>query len=188
MSKWIRILWIAMLSLVLTSCGNAADQHPGEAKTPADASIMERRSYTEVQDDFQERGFTNIRLEKIEDLVPVAGWRPVAGNVEEVLVDGEANYEEDQWIPEDTEIVIRYHTYPEPVRITEPESTPDDSSADAENPEAGEPFLEEENRTDATTGKVRTGEGNRVDAEAAEDLPEETDQTDEGVSRQEGAS
>ena len=95
-----------VLSIILTACsGNKADQ----GKTPSGMNIQRGRNYKEVIEDFEYRGFTNIRTEPIEDLV--FGWVVKNGEVEEISVGGDTNYDAGVWIPLDTEIVIRYHTF-----------------------------------------------------------------------------
>lgn len=110
MKKTISIILTLMICLGLTACGNE-NKHEGQAKTPSGSSVMHGRNYQEVINDFKENGFTNIKTEKIEDLI--FGWLTSDGEVEEVLVGGDVNYSPDEWIDADTEIIIRYHTFPE---------------------------------------------------------------------------
>lgn len=103
------------LSLALILCfsliGCDENSHEGEAKTPAGSSDMEGRNYEDVVTIFEEKGFTNIKTEPIDDLI--FGWLTKDGEVEEVSVGGKVDYSPDKWVPADTEVVIRYHTFPE---------------------------------------------------------------------------
>ena len=103
------------LSLALILCfsliGCDENSHEGEVKTPAGSSDMEGRNYEDVVTIFEEKGFTNIKTEPIDDLI--FGWLTKDGEVEEVSVGGKVDYSPDKWVPADTEVVIRYHTFPE---------------------------------------------------------------------------
>lgn len=110
MKKFICILLASMCFIVLVSCGRSSDNE-GEAKTPSGSSIMKGRDYESVVESFEENGFTNIKLEKIEDLI--TGWLTKENEVEEVSVGGDFDYSSDKWVNADTEVIIRYHTFPE---------------------------------------------------------------------------
>ena len=158
--KKIFCLFIAsILCFSLVACGN--DSHAGEAKTPSGSSAMEGRNYEEVVEIFEEKGFTNIKTEPIEDLI--FGWLTKDGEVEEVSVGGDVDYSPDKWVPADTEVIIRYHTFPvddaEETKSTEaveeaetptvetnpPETTPPETTEPAEE------ILTIENCPDLTT-------------------------------------
>ena len=99
-----------LLCWTLTSCGDS-DNHIGEAKTPSGSSVMQGRNYEDVVQNFEKQGFTNIKLEVIQDLV--TGWLTKSGEVEKVSVGGDENYASDQWVPADTEVIIYYHDFSE---------------------------------------------------------------------------
>lgn len=106
---------VLCLSLALILCfsliGCDENSHEGEVKTPAGSSDMEGRNYEDVVTIFEEKGFTNIKTEPIDDLI--FGWLTKDGEVEEVSVGGKVDYSPDKWVPADTEVVIRYHTFPQ---------------------------------------------------------------------------
>lgn len=87
------------------------DDLTGKAKTPSGSTIMEGKDYESVVKEFEENGFTNIKLEKIEDLI--TGWLTKDGEVEDVSVGGDVEYSPDKLVKSDTEVIIRYHTFPE---------------------------------------------------------------------------
>ncbi len=93
---------------LLTGCGSK-EEHVGEAKTPSGSIIQQGRDYQRVVNNFKERGFTNIKLETIDDLVTVSATKD--GEVESVSVDGNVDYEPDKWYPENVEVIITYHTF-----------------------------------------------------------------------------
>lgn len=97
--------------MIFTIAGCSSEGHEGEAKTPSGSSIQKGKDYQKVVDEFESSGFTNIKLEKLDDLV--TGWLTKDGEVESVSVDGDTGYSADTWYPADAEVVITYHTFPE---------------------------------------------------------------------------
>lgn len=130
MKKFICILLASMCFIVLVSCGRSSD-HEGEAKTPSGSSIMKGRDYESVVESFEENGFTNIKLEKIEDLI--TGWLTKENEVEEVSVGGDFDYSPDKWVNADTEVIIRYHTFSEKEQKSE-----EDTKAEGTNENNGQ--------------------------------------------------
>lgn len=114
MKRIICVTLSIFICLILVACGASAD-HAGEAKTPSGSSVMEGQNYQDVIKKFEEKGFTNIKTEKIEDLV--FGWLTDDGEVEKVSVGGNEDYSPDKWIPADTEVIIYYHTFPDDIEI-----------------------------------------------------------------------
>lgn len=120
-------LSVVLLISLLVGCGSKED-HTGEARTPSASSAQHGRDYKEVLENFEEKGFTNIQLVKIPDLI--TGWLTKDGEVEDVSVDGDLEYRPDVWYPNDVEVVISYHTFPEKNTDAE-EETSDDSDSSA---------------------------------------------------------
>ena len=112
-----RVLICIVLLLVLVGLGWVANiihgntgEHEGMARTPAVSSKQKGRDRSEVERAFRSAGFTNISYSEIDDLV--TGWITKDGEVEKVTVGGTDGYLSREWIPEDTEVVIYYHTFP----------------------------------------------------------------------------
>lgn len=108
MKKIVSLFCLFLFTMLLVACDNEQN-HIGEAKTPSGSSVMEGLNYNEVVSKFENAGFTNIKTEAIEDLI--TGWLTKDGDVEEVLVNGDVNYLSGKWVPVDTEVIIRYHTF-----------------------------------------------------------------------------
>lgn len=108
--KRITIIFIVILVLMLAVFWGCDDSHEGEARTPAKSSEMRGLDFETVEESFKANGFSNIKLEKIEDLI--TGWLTKDGEVEEVSVGGDAGYASGSWVSADTEVIIRYHTFP----------------------------------------------------------------------------
>lgn len=103
------ILVLAMvLSVMLVACNFQPVDHTGQAQPPSGS--MEGKNYLDVKTMFEQAGFTNIRLEEIDDLI--VGWLHDEGDVEEVSVGGDTNYSSYKWYPTDIQVIIRYHVFP----------------------------------------------------------------------------
>lgn len=116
MKKFMCISIAIICCIILGACRTIED-HTGKAKTPSSSSAMNGRNYKSVVESFEDNGFTNIKLEKIEDLI--TGWFTEEGEVEDVSVGGDFDYSSDKWVDADTEVVIRYHAFPKSEKETE---------------------------------------------------------------------
>lgn len=87
------------------------DTITGDVRTPLKAKDCEDKDYEDVKRQFEEAGFTNITLEKDEDL-KIAVLHD-DGDVESVTVDGDKKFDKGDKYSPDAEVVITYHTYPE---------------------------------------------------------------------------
>ena len=141
--KLIAMIMVMLLCVSLVACGDDSS-HIGEAKTPSGSSAQRGRHYSDVVDDFEGNGFTNIRTEEIDDLV--FGWLTDDGEVEDVSVDGDIDYPADEWYSSDVEVVIRYHTFP----AEESSNSPDVPLLEDEKSEVPPPTEEHGDGADST--------------------------------------
>lgn len=132
MKKLVSVLIACISVFALAGCGGDSNEHEGEAKTPSGSSVLEGRDYQDVINDFEEKGFTNIKTEKLEDLI--TGWLTKDGEVEEVSVGGDVDYSPGEWVSADTEVIIKYHTFKKEETANVAESEVKDNSS-AEKPE-----------------------------------------------------
>lgn len=121
MKRIISVLIVCILFIALAGCSGNSNGHEGEAKTPSGSIVQKGSSYQEVVNDFKEKGFKNIKTEKLEDLI--TGWMTKDGEVESVSVDGDKDYSPDVWYPSDVEVIITYHTFPKDQKKTESTAT-----------------------------------------------------------------
>lgn len=105
LTKTGRIVTIIVLSVLLAACGQKAEM----VETPASIHLERGRNYKEVIEDFEDKGFTNIKTETIADLVYGRSFRD--GEVEQISVGGDIAYDSGVRVPADTEVIIRYHTF-----------------------------------------------------------------------------
>lgn len=136
-------IMIFSLTSILVGCGDEANDHEGQIKIPTSASYYEGENYKEVMADLEKSGFKDIKTKAIEDLV--TGWITKDGEIEEVSIGGKTDYSEGQWVAEDEEIIITYHTF------ENDESSESNSSKDEKdslgNDEEVEEVIEEEPET-----------------------------------------
>lgn len=140
MKKFICILLASLCCIILIACDSSND-HTGEAKTPSGSSVMKGQDYQSVVESFEENGFTNIKLEKIEDLI--IGWLTKEGEVEEVSVGGDFDYSPDKWVKADTEVIIRYHAFPEKENEVTEQKTEENTNEEESSENNGQNIVEE---------------------------------------------
>ena len=172
--KRITIIFVVILILILAVFWGGDDSHEGEARTPSESSEMRGLDFETVEESFKANGFTNIKLEKIEDLI--TGWLTKDGEVEEVSVGGDAGYASGSWVSADTEVIIRYHTFP--TESTASESLATESIATesiATESIATESIATESIAAESTQEVTPTQESLAI----VEDAIEENDQADE---------
>ncbi|WP_416246471.1 DUF4839 domain-containing protein [Clostridium sp. HCS.1] len=148
MKKIIIVLLACIMIMAVVGCSTNSNKHEGEAKTPSGSSVQKGRDYNEVVDDFKSKGFKNIKIEKIEDLI--TGWVTKDGEVEEVSVGGDADYSADEWVSEDIEVIIKYHTFKE----KDTESATEPKVKDTEN--TTEPKVEDDLDVNKTSEEILT--------------------------------
>lgn len=77
------------------------------AQTPEAPADLKGWNYRTVVNMFERKGFTNIR--PIEIPHPEGGSVSYEAQVAEISVGGDVNYQKDQWVSKDTEVIIRYY-------------------------------------------------------------------------------
>lgn len=68
---------------------------------------LKDEDYSKVKTRLENRGFTNIKTEAVEDLI--TGWLTSEGSVDKVSVDGDTVFSENSVYPSNVEIIIYYH-------------------------------------------------------------------------------
>lgn len=151
MKRIFAIVFAILLCISLAACGDSSE-HIGEAKTPSGSSIQQGRNFLDVREDFEKHGFTNIKIEAIDDLI--IGWLTEDGEVEKVSVNGDENYSADTWVAADVEVIIYYHTFSQ--EDSQPEQdTNKDIASESTNP---------------STDQVAVGESEKP-ADSGQDTP-----------------
>ena len=87
------------------------EQIDGKIRVNYSSSDFEGNNYEQVIAQLEKQGFTNIKTQKIDDLV--TGWITKDGEVEEVKIDGYSSFSTNSRYAPDVEIIISYHTFSE---------------------------------------------------------------------------
>lgn len=133
-----------LLSALLCACaGTKVDM----VQTPAGMNMQRGRNYREVIEDFEDKGFSKIRTETIEDLD--TSWTVKNEEVEEIYVGGDNDYDAGVWVPANTEVVIRYHTYNRKKKAEEQEEVQVEGQTEAR--EEGQAEAREEGQEEGQT-------------------------------------
>lgn len=79
------------------------------ASTPIAATDCVGKDYSSIKSDFSSAGFTNIKVEKVEDLKGSESDK--LNTVESISVNGNSEFTQEQEFEKTDEVVIRYHAY-----------------------------------------------------------------------------
>ena len=125
MKKVVTFILVMGLSMYgLCSCAmpeTKSDNSSSSAVTdgisvPLSATSCLDKNYTEIVSNFEDSGFTNIQVEKDEDLIVAVLHSD--GDVKSITIDGNSYFDEGDQVPSDAKIVVVYHTYPEDKKTT----------------------------------------------------------------------
>ena len=170
MKRLLYMTAVCLLAASLSACGGGKE---GMVQTPANMKMQRGRNYKEVIEDFEDKGFTNIQTETIEDLEYGHTFRN--GHVEQISVGGDTNYDAGVYVPSDTKVIIRYHTYNS---ATLNQDSEDDASGGSEQKESGDSQQKESGGSEQKeSGESRQKESDSGSREAADQAS--ADQTDE---------
>ena len=107
------VLGIAIIAIIMLSIienVNNKGNHYGEVKTPSSSDYYEGKDYKDAVNEFEEKGFVNVKTETVDDLI--TGLLTKDGEVESISVDGDIDYSANAWYSKEVEVVILYHTFP----------------------------------------------------------------------------
>jgi hypothetical protein len=133
MKKKAKIIIVSWIALSLIACGKETDD--GKINAPV-SSDLEDAMYEDIVAKFENAGFTNVKTEKLEDLV--FGWLTEDGEVEEVSINGETTFSADSRYPSDATIVVSYHTFEEEEEVVSESKEESESSESEQSSEASE--------------------------------------------------
>ena len=171
MKRLLYMTAVCLLAASLSACGGSKE---GMVQTPANMKMQRGRNYKEVIEDFEDKGFTNIQTETIEDLEYGHTFRN--GHVEQISVGGDTNYDAGVYVPSDTKVIIRYHTYNSATLNQDAED--EDASGGSEQKESGGSQQKESGGSEQKeSGESRQKESHSGSREAADQAS--ADQTDE---------
>ena len=142
---------IFMLVLISSLCG-CLEQEDGEyIGAPSSSDDCEGTNYKVVENKFKDAGFNNIVLEKDEDLI--IGFLSGEGDVEEIMIDGNSDFEKDEAFKKDSLVRIIYHAFPNEDDTSSKKES--DSSSDNQKNSSSKSKSESTSET-KDDGKIKT--------------------------------
>ncbi len=85
----------------------------GQVQVPHNMKYYSGKNHEQVETELKYAGFTNIESRGLGDVGFAGGITKKNGKVVEVTINGSADYDEGMWFPEDSSIVITYHSRPD---------------------------------------------------------------------------
>lgn len=109
---------VVAIALIVVGIGSCVDfgsrqieaAHEGKAQLPVSSSELGDESYEDVETQFKNAGFANVKAKGEGDLI--AGLLHREGDVDKVSVGGSTTFSKGDWVDANEQVVIRYHSYP----------------------------------------------------------------------------
>lgn len=98
-----------LVAFPVSDCSDG--DHTVQVQPPFSSSQLDDANYQDVVAQFQEAGFTNVTTEPIPDLI--IGWLTADGEVEEISIAGDTEFESGEHFDPAVAVIVRYHTFPE---------------------------------------------------------------------------
>lgn len=105
MKRFLIFVFTFAMIFNLTACLDSS----ANPSIKSNSSYYEGKNYEEVEEEFKDAGFTNIKYEIIYDLI--IGFLVSDGEVEYVTIDGSKEFKDISEYFKTEEVVIAYHTY-----------------------------------------------------------------------------
>lgn len=116
-----REVWLVLLAVAVVFCimifyseGFVTELTKGmvddRIKVPISSSEIKQQNYKLIVNQFEDAGFTNVQIERIEDLV--TGWLTKDGQIAQVTINGDAEFTKGQRFEKNVIIKVVFHTFP----------------------------------------------------------------------------
>lgn len=86
-----------------------AAAHPGQRRAPDTSKRYLGRLYQDVAEEFQNAGFSSIILDEVRK--DKKGWFDKEGAISSISINGQAQFEKNEWFDEKAVVKITYSTY-----------------------------------------------------------------------------
>lgn len=147
MKKMLAALLPIVMIISFAGCGSGESQSDAnKVSAPESSSYFKKKNFKTVVDRFNNSGFTNIKTEKIEDLI--TGWITKDGSVESVAIGGNDDFSGGDNFDSGTEVVVRYHTFIPTEDGSTDSASPDSSESNNSSSATSEDSLTPENNAD----------------------------------------
>lgn len=102
---------IAIVAFVCIGIFSSSKENSNELSLPIESENINQKNYKVIVSQLEDTGFTNVKTEKIEDLIN--GWLIKDGQIESVSIQGKTEFQKGQKIPKNARITVTYHTFKE---------------------------------------------------------------------------
>lgn len=125
------LLFLCSIVTIISISGCSAEEDPNMIKVSKSSDDIIGGNYQTVISELEKIGFTDIETKVLDDLI--TGWLTKDGEIEEVEIDGDTQFNTNDTFSKDSKIVITYHTFSIEDESDE-ESTKDKGSEIVEEP------------------------------------------------------
>lgn len=137
-ASFVSVFLAMVIGVMCTACGGEdTSETVYTISPPVSSDDAKGANYEELLAQFEAAGFTNIKLEPIDDLI--LGFLTSDGEVEEITVNGKDVFTERMDVEPNVPVVISYHTFP-----ADEEETAESESVAVEETDATETLKETE--------------------------------------------
>ena len=100
---------IAIFAFVCIGIFSSSKENSNELSLPIESENINQKNYKVIVSQLEDTGFTNVKTEKIEDLIN--GWLIKDGQIESVSIQGKTEFQKGEKIPKNAHITVTYHTF-----------------------------------------------------------------------------
>ena len=100
---------IAIVAFVCIGIFSSSKENSNELSLPIESENINQKNYKVIVSQLEDTGFTNVKTEKIEDLIN--GWIIKDGQIESVSIQGKTEFQKGEKIPKNAHITVTYHTF-----------------------------------------------------------------------------
>ncbi|WP_197053104.1 DUF4839 domain-containing protein [Planococcus sp. PAMC 21323] len=115
MKKLMFILSLTIVAVLSVACADEADPNILKVSKSSDEIIGE--NYETVITELKAVGFTDIETKVLDDLI--TEWLTKDGEIEQVEIDGKAEFNAKDSFQKDSKVIITYHIFPEEEKADE---------------------------------------------------------------------
>ena len=104
-----RLILLIFIGFLVSACEVKLDENT--VKLSYSSEELKGKNVQEIMSEFESIGFTNINVVILDDLI--IGWLVKDGDIEQVTINNDDNFESNSAFNKDSEITISYHTFPQ---------------------------------------------------------------------------
>ena len=97
---------IAIFAFVCIGIFSSSKENSNELSLPIESENINQKNYKVIVSQLEDTGFTNVKTEKIEDLIN--GWIIKDGQIESVSIQGKTEFQKGEKLPKNARITVTY--------------------------------------------------------------------------------